>query len=792
MLEHLRPARNHRIISLFPAVAVGLALGCTTPGLPPERSQTTLTAQTMKRVTTLYLHPERLDRRFLAGALDALERDFDPVRFEHGETKGILWVGDSRAAVPLDSPVDPQEFEEVLGRALNFVEQGLGDKLEQDEDTNLELTALRGALGSLDPYSTIFAGRRTEDFRIHFSGKLKGVGSRVGRRDGQFLALKVFPGSPADKAGLRDDDAILTIDGEPTQPLTVSEAVGKIRGEEGTTVTLGIRREDEELELEIVRGEVTIPTVETRMLEDDIGYLRIFHMSRSTVKEFREKLDELGPLEGLVLDLRGNSGGSMQTSTRLADLFLKEGTILRIVDRKDPTSRNRRNRSMATPEVAYDFPLAILVDSATASGAEILAGALVPLERVILIGQTTFGKGLIQRVYPLPKKHMLKMTVAEYVLSGDRAIHKKGIEPDYVLYPVSSKHLSRLANVPPDAIPYVRATDEDDTFPIDVAVSVLRGSEDQVFGELQAQADSTIEEHLSQAGIPWTRDTQGLPQLLPQAIEIRGESLQLVTGQPTKLQFRVTNPNSFAIPNVWAAVEAPKEYLSNGLVYLGALEAGASVLSEIELTPPDGLSMPRQPVTVHVTSGTQPLQSRRLVLPVTQHAPEIEIAVLRVADDRVEVTLHNRGQFALSGIRIGVPGATSKIEELVPGTPIMEELTLSGEVNAVAVTLRGPGVRRQIDVPIPEDHVAVVPPSIVLERGGLLGRPKLRVRATSPDGLALGWIFLNGQKEVYVDWQGEQDGLLQAQLADGDHDVRSRVETISGVAVTDFWRLTAN
>ena len=328
------------------------------------------------------------------------------------------------------------------------------------------------------------------------------------------MAIKVFAMSPAEKAGLMDGDAILTIDADPTQLLTVSEAVGKIRGKPGTRVTLGILREGQELEIEIVRGEVNVPTVEARILEGDLGYARIFQMSHSTVKEFRQKVGELGPLGGLVLDLRGNSGGSMRTATILADDFLGRQPILRVVNRRDPEGKLARNRTIGRPAVRYKFPVVVLVDSATASAAEILAGAILPLPQVRLLGQTTFGKGVIQRVVPLLRSEtLLKLTVGEYLLSDDRAIHEKGIEPDITLFPVSSKNLGRLAATEHDAIPYIRTVGEDDTFPIDAALKLLQGGSE---ADLRASTTAKISEELAELGIEWSSTAEGdLPDELP-------------------------------------------------------------------------------------------------------------------------------------------------------------------------------------------------------------------------------------------------------------------------------------
>lgn len=798
--------RRHRtgiLGSLGLTAALLLVLACVTPGLPPAEPAGRLTGQTVQRVKQVYLYPEHLDRRFLVGALDALERRFEVVRFDEGKNDGVLWVGSRRARVPLNQELEPEEFQQILGQALSFVEPGVREELAKDEELDLEVIALRGALFALDRYSTIYAGRSTEDFKIRFSGKLKGIGARVGRRDGQLRAVKVFPDSPAEKGGLKDGDALLSIDDEPTQPLSVKEAVGKIRGKEGTIVRLGVGRDEEEFEVKITRGEVVVPSVKARLLEDGIGYVHITHMSRSTVPEFRKKLEELGELSGLVLDLRGNSGGSMRTSTTLADLFLKNELILRQVNRQDPTSSNPRHRTIAGPKVSLDYPTVVLVDRVTASGAEILAGAIAPLPRVQLVGQRTYGKGLIQRVYPLPEKHLLKLTVAEYILSGDREIHTKGIEPDIQLFPVSTKRLSRLANAPVESVPYILpekkedeeedAEDEDENdFPIEVAQALLAKGQADPLPWIRAKADSEISNHLGKIGITWMSKGVPLPELLPKALRIKGESLRFVAGEPGTLRLKVENPNDFTIPDAWIALDLPASYSGDELLPLGDLAPGQVVIGELELTPPYGLSVPKQPVTVHVASGSRPLQSQRLLLDVKQYSPEIEIEVIRIAADRVEVTLKQRGDQAMANIKIAVPGDVSEIEELPPDTPVTKELRLSGAVDSVSVTLRGPGMRRQIEVPIPDERVTVVPPSVIIERGGMPGRRRLTLSADSPEGLSMGLIFLDGQKRTYVDWQGQRQGRLTTRLQSGDHKITARVETVSGVAVIDSWTLTAN
>ncbi len=794
-----RTARDHRRgrnAALVRLLLLGLALGCATPQLPPGEAASNVAADAMRRVDELYLYPERIDRRLVVGALDALERRFDAVRFDESPRGGMLWVGAERAFVPLEEDVQPERFQEVLGRALAFVERHLDpDELPQadeGDDGDLELIALRGALAALDRYSTIFSGRSSEDFQIRFSGKLKGIGTRIGRRDGQLLAVNVFPDSPAERGGLRDGDAILYIDGDSTQPLTVSEAVGRIRGEPGSVVTLGILRREERREIRIVRGAVRIPTVEARLLADRLGYARIDAMSRSTVKEFREKVLKLGELDGLVLDLRGNSGGSMQTATRLADLFMARRTIVRVIDRRDPEGSGPGRSSYARAMVLFPIPLVILVDPQTASAAEIVTGALAPLRSALVVGQTTFGKGVIQNVLKLPQEKLLKLTVAEYRLSGNRVIHERGIDPDVTLFPVSSVRLGRLANVDPNALPYVRAPGEDDTFPIELAQALLQNELSQALPRIRRQADARIREYLDELSIRWRGEDEAPLERLPEPLQVRTSSKTLTAGGPTSVQLSIKNPNDVAVADLWAALDAPVAYL-NALVALGTVPAGGTVSAEIELTPPNGIAVREHPVMLHLASRARHLQSEEIILHVVPHVPEIAMEILRLDEEHIKVTIHNRGPFDAGRLRIDVPGATRTIESLDPGTTVTRELRLSGATEHVAVTLLGPWAQRRIEIPIPEERVWVVPPEVVLERTGRLRRSTLRVHATSPEGLSQGWVSFDGQKQIFVRWDGQQKAELKSRLAhDRPHNVVSRVESLSGVAVVDSRFLTAN
>lgn len=782
-------------------LALLTAGGCVTPGLPTGGSTTSVTSNALERTQELYLYPERLDARVMVGALDALEQRFDPVRFDaqDGDAYGTLLVRSQSARVPLEESLVPEHFESVLGRALLFVEEGLGpEELEagQGPDDDLELIALRGALGSLDRYSTVFSGRGSEDFQIRFSGKLRGIGARIGRRDGTLTAVKVFEISPAARAGLQDDDSILGIDGKPTRTMSVRDAVSLIRGEEGSIVVLTIGRKDEEevevvQEVEITRGEVVVPSVEAENIGEGIGYARITSMARTTLKEFRTKVAALGPLNGLVLDLRGNSGGSMISAAKLADLFLEEGVIVRIVDR-DGDGQGGGSRAVARPGVLLGAQVVILVDPQTASAAEILSGALAPLPRVTIIGQTTFGKGLIQRVMPLPQDNLLKLTVGEYLLSDDRAIHKKGVEPDVVLMPVFEQRLGALAAVPDDALPYLRTPEEADDFPRALAADMIRMGKLEALELARNTTRQQITEALAEHGVRWSvgPDADARERLELPTVEL--SSAPLVSGRTGAVTVRVQNPNDTDLENVWLALRGPATYLSNRLVALGTVPAHGSAEGEIELTPSDGLFVDPLNVRALVASGSSPLLAERQELRVEHRSPQLEIEVVRTDEATVSVTVRNQGCCDPGEIRVAVPGTSLELEALAPGGDQTLELPIAGDVRFVSVLLSGAGVQRRIEVPLPAERISVVPPEVELERSERLGQTRVQVHAQSPEGLREGWLALDGQKEIYVAWEGSNVGLLRADLDGGVHSLTTKVKTLSGVSVIDTRRLTTD
>jgi carboxyl-terminal processing protease len=786
---------NRRGASPFrPSVLALLAvqwvvLACASvPTLPAAEAPLQVTGDALEQTGRLYLWPDRLDQRMLIGALDALEQRFDRVRFDVDGDEGVLEVNGASVRVPLDPKFDADDYRDILARCLRFTAQHLDEPIDPDDD--LEHIALRGALGALDRFTTIYSGRGSEDFKIRFEGRLSGIGARLGRRDGDLIAVRVFPGSPATKGGLKDGDAILSIDGDPTRPLSLEEAVDRIRGRADTVVSLGVERgadPKQRLGVTITRGEVLIPSVESRKIEGRgrIGYAQIYQVSRETATEFRERVAELGPLDGLVIDMRANTGGSMIAAAQLADLFLDSQLIVRTVMRPDlPT--DPRSSLYAHRQVLYHFPVVILVDPMTASAAEIISGALQARGNVTLVGQKTFGKGLVQQVLPLEDENLLKLTVAEYLLSGDRAINEKGIPPDVPLFPVPKAALGALADVPAGAIPYVRAAGEDDSFPVDAAAALLRMPRPEALAEVKKRSYAVIAPDLAKLGVTWSARRGETDVPLPRPLEIKSESAPFRAGEPGKLHLTVTNPNDFDIPDVWLALSAPAEYLDNQVAGLGVLKAGETRRGEFDLTPPDGISVAHHPIDVLAASGDRPLGKQRVVLDVASRPAELEIEVQRLSPDEARVRLTNRSAHRASSLTVAVPGATRSLEQLEPGATQDLDLPLPAQPKTIAIAQLGPWAQRRVDVPIPEKHARYVLPEVVLDERS----NEVALRARSTQGLRDGWIAVDGQKRALAGFDDEKEAELDVPIASGDHDLVAKVETADGVAIFDLRHIT--
>ncbi|PAU71706.1 S41 family peptidase [Vreelandella alkaliphila] len=341
-------------------------------------------------------------------------------------TAPLPLVAQSANSVADDLPLEEiQTFAEVFER----IKRGY---VEEVDDRTLLRNAMRGMLSELDPHSAYLDEEEYRSLRESTQGEFGGIGIEVGTENGQLMVITPIDDTPASRAGLLSRDVIVAIDGTPTDSLSLQEAVNLMRGEPGSQLRISVLRAGEEStrEFTLTREVIRSESVKHEVLEPGYGYLRISQFQSRTPEQARRSLEGMAreqPLEGLILDLRNNPGGVLQAAVGVADLFLDEGLIVYTEGRLSDTEMS----FSASPETpAGDVPLVVLINSGSASAAEIVAGALQDQRRGVVMGTESFGKGSVQQIMPLGNGEGLKLTTALYYTPNGRSIQAQGIEPD--------------------------------------------------------------------------------------------------------------------------------------------------------------------------------------------------------------------------------------------------------------------------------------------------------------------------------------------------------------------------
>lgn len=291
--------------------------------------------------------------------------------------------------------------------------------------------ASKGMLASLeDPYSTVLAGDTFNSFMETTNGEYGGIGVVMGLDgNGSIRIFNVFEGSAAEKAGIQSGDIILSVDGTSVDELGLTGTAQAVRGENGTEVNLAISRNGKPLTFTVNRSNVSLPTVLSRMVEGNIGYIHIFTFSRHTPDEFKKQLSTLKDqgCEKLIIDLRMNPGGMIDSVVAVADQILTGGTVVSY------HTMHQGSENFTIKGIDNPMPMAVLIDKNSASASEILAGAVQDKKEGTIIGETSYGKGTVQAVYPDGNREALKISIAEYRTAAGRIIDKKGIVPDILV-----------------------------------------------------------------------------------------------------------------------------------------------------------------------------------------------------------------------------------------------------------------------------------------------------------------------------------------------------------------------
>lgn len=301
------------------------------------------------------------------------------------------------------------------------------DKINSTDDA---IVAINSMLASLDdPYSVFLDSEEFQDQMSQIDSKINGIGVHISFESGKVLVFSVLEGSPAQKAELKSGDIIIKVDDKETQGLSIQAVATLIRGEKGTPVDITVLRGNQKIKKKIIRDEIKIENVTQKMI-DGYSYINISSFISETIPEEFLKAVETSKknnAKGYIIDLRGNTGGLLSNAIYVANMFLEQGNIVLIVNRNG----NKNNIAAKYNPQAIKEPVVILINPLSASASEILCGALKDNGRAVLVGDNTFGKGLVQKVYSMPSSTGMNLTISKYLTPNGTDIHKIGIKPDY-------------------------------------------------------------------------------------------------------------------------------------------------------------------------------------------------------------------------------------------------------------------------------------------------------------------------------------------------------------------------
>ncbi|MFJ7364045.1 S41 family peptidase [Peribacillus frigoritolerans] len=342
-----------------------------------------------------------------------------------GITTIALTFGDEK--VESLAPDKHAEFEKLYS-TYDTIKDNYYEEIDEEK---LVDGAINGMIKSLDdPYSAYMDKKEASSFHESISSSFEGIGAEIQEQDGQIMVVSPIKGSPAEKAGVKPNDIILSVDGKSVEGLSSSEAVLKIRGEKGTKVHLSISRagESEPIKLTIKRDTIPIETVYAEMLDDGVAKIQVTSFSEHTVQELKTALEEMSKkdMKGLVLDLRGNPGGLLDQAIEMASLFIPNGEVVLQVEERS----GKKDVYKSENDGELKIPVVVLIDDGSASASEIVAAAVSESADIPLIGVKSFGKGTVQTAQDFEDGSNFKYTAAKWLTPEGNWIHKKGIKPD--------------------------------------------------------------------------------------------------------------------------------------------------------------------------------------------------------------------------------------------------------------------------------------------------------------------------------------------------------------------------
>lgn len=451
---------------LSPAVAPAAAANspAATDGSEYDLTSLQMFRQVVVYIKDYYVDPKRIDpREMFVSALEQIEKATPEVLVE-GKAK------DGQVKVTVGAASRTFEFKDVesiwiiphrIRPVFAFIQENLVDAKNKRD---IEYAAINGMLSTLDPHSWLLKPDVYREMKLQTRGEFGGLGFVISMDEERLTVKKVLKNTPASRAGIKKSDHIARIDNESTINMDLNEAVSKLRGKPGTEVNIYVKRgEEAEKHHVLTRDLISIESVTSASLADGVGYVRLASFAGTTSRDLSAAIRELkakagGKLNGLVLDMRSNPGGLLEQAIQVTDQFVEEGTIVTTAGlmengRSGKETRNRAPKQARNDGGEREFPIAVLVNSESASASEIVAGALKNLNRAVIVGRQTFGKGSVQVLYDLPPEPgsedeaALKLTIQQYLTPGDKSIQEIGVTPDIELVPavVSAKKTDLFA-----------------------------------------------------------------------------------------------------------------------------------------------------------------------------------------------------------------------------------------------------------------------------------------------------------------------------------------------------------
>ena len=631
---------------LSPALAASAPGGAPSKPAPYDLTQLKVVNEVLRTVRDRYVDPKRVKPRdMLFSALDYVQKDVAQVmvtRDDNVPGQVRVRVDTRENTFRVDDVVAPWDVSAHLRQVFAFIQDGL-----QGTDVDLrdvEYAACNGMLHTLDPHSVLLPPEAYKEMNLTTQGQFGGLGIVISIRDQQLTVMNPMPGTPAGKAGLRKYDRIVKINNESTLNMGLNEAVNHLRGQPGTKVTVWIHRDWPDgwtgsHPFDLTREVIHVASVDHKLLDGGVGYVRIKQFQQNTTADLQAALADMkhgSELKGLVLDLRGNPGGLLDQAAKVVDTFISEGPIVATVGNPSEGREEKEARGEGTEP---NYPLVLLVNGQSASASEIVTGSLKNHERAVVVGETTFGKGSVQLVFPdLPDKAALKLTIAQYLTEpGDVSIQGVGVTPDIELDPMTvdplemdltvdsgglkERDLSRaLSNVrakegghPLEVLKYDlpiqerlaqrdRGGELDESFQLDFPIQFARGflthvqagkRTDQVrqarafIAETRRSELEKAAEELKSEGVDWgdapaeVAATPGSPAGVEVKVETDRPNNEVTAGETINLKVTVTNHGPTTLYRLSALSKSEDPMFDNKELVIGRLDPGKSRTASI-------------------------------------------------------------------------------------------------------------------------------------------------------------------------------------------------------------------